>query len=46
MALSAMTQDIQHKNKKSPNVNSEPITMQQTELKTDKNMKLYLCKFR
>lgn len=36
-----MTQDIQHKNKKSPNRNSEPTNMRQNELQRDKNIELY-----
>jgi hypothetical protein len=40
-----MTQDIKHKNKKSPNRNSEPTTMWQNELQTDKNTELYYVYF-
>lgn len=46
MAHSAMTQDTQHKNKKSPNRNFEPTTMRQNELQTDKNMEFYYAYLR
>jgi len=41
MALSAVTQNIQHKNKKSRNRNSEPTKMRQNKLQTNKNIELY-----